>query len=98
MWETIYLNYEVRNKKELEEFIINKLKTSLKYLNYKIHPFNPQMPILYLILKGIEPSKLCKINEKDLRKKICDFFPVVDIKIFQKFKSPLKTLDNYILA
>jgi len=56
------------------------------------------MPILYLILKGIKHSKLCKINEKDLRKQICDNFPIVDVKIYQKFRNPLKTLDNYILA
>jgi len=98
IWKTIYLNFEIRNKKVLEEFITNRLKSSLKHLNYEIYPFNPQMPILYLILKGKKPSKLCKINEKDLRKKICDVFPIVDVKIYQKFKNPLKTLDNYILA
>lgn len=96
LWETIYLNLEFRNKKDIEELIIKKLKSSLKYLNYDIHPSNPQMPVLYLILKGIEPSKLCKINEKNLRKKICENFPIVDIKIYQKFRKSLKTLDNYI--
>ncbi len=98
LWETIYLYDEFRNKEDIEGFIINKLYSSLKYLNYDIHPSDPQMPILYLILKGIKPSKLCKINEKDLRKKICNNFPIVDVKIYQKFRKSLKTLDNYILV
>ena len=98
LWETIHLNFEIRNKQEFETFIINKLKSSLKYLNYDIHPSNPQMPLLYLILKGIEPSKSCKINEKDLRIKICDTLPIVDVSIYQKYVKSLKTLDNYILA
>ncbi|MFW9968586.1 MAG: exonuclease SbcCD subunit D [Candidatus Odinarchaeota archaeon] len=98
LWETIDINFEMRNKHEIESFILNKLKSSLKYLNYNFHPSNPQMPILYLILKGYEPSKSCKINEKELRTKICNNFPVVDVKVYQKFVKSLKTLDNFILA
>ena len=56
------------------------------------------MPLLYLILKGIEPSKSCKINKKDLRRKICDVLPVIDVIIYQKYGKSLKTIDNYILA
>ncbi|MFX1258814.1 MAG: exonuclease SbcCD subunit D [Promethearchaeota archaeon] len=96
LWETINFNFEIRNKNDIEAHIIEKLSSSIKYLNYDIHPSNPQMPILYLILKGKEPSKSFKINEKDLRKKVCNNFPVIDIKIYQKFESSLRTLDNYI--
>jgi len=98
LWETIYINFEMRNKHEIEKFIIDKLKSSVRYLNYDFHPSTPQMPILYLILKGIEPSKLCRINEKDLRIKICEILPIVDVRIYQKFVKSLKTLDNYILT
>ncbi|MFX1571660.1 MAG: exonuclease SbcCD subunit D [Promethearchaeota archaeon] len=98
LWHTIHLNYEIRNKQEFEIFIINKLKSSLKYLDYDIHPSNLHMPLLYLILKGIPPSKSCKITEKDLRTKICDTLPIVDVMIYQKYVNSLKTLDNYILA
>ncbi len=98
LWETIYLNLEFRDKKDIELYIIERLKTSLKYLKRDFHPSNPQMPILYLILKGREPSKSCKIKEKDLRSKICNHFPVVDVKIYQKFVTLHKTLDNYIIA
>ncbi len=98
LWKTIYLNFEFRNKEDFDAFIIDKLTSSLKYLNNDIHPSNPQMPQLYLILKGREPSKSCKINEKDLRRKICDALPVVDIRIYQKFRKSLRTLDKYILV
>jgi len=97
IWETIYLNFNI-SKKEVESFIIEKLKSSLKYLNYDLHPSIPKVPILYLILKGIEPDNSYKINEKDLKIKICDIFPIVDVRIYQKFVQSLKTLDNYILA
>lgn len=98
LWETIYLNYEIRDKKDIELYIIERLKTALKYLKRDIHPSNPQMPLLYLILKGRKPFKSCKIKEKDLRSKICNNFPIVDVKIYQKFVKSLKTLDNYIFA
>ena len=98
IWETIQLNFEYRNKNNLENFIINKLNSSLKYLNCNINPSNPQMPVLLLLLKGKQPSKLCKINEKELRRKICNIFPVVDVRIYNKFEIILRTLDNYILA
>jgi len=50
-----------------------------------------------LIIKGNQPSKSCKINEKGLRRKICDTFPIIDVQIYKKFKTTLRTLDNYIL-
>jgi DNA repair exonuclease SbcCD nuclease subunit len=98
LWETIYLDYNFKNKKNIETYIIDKLSSSLKYLNCDIHPTDPQMPLLYLILRGREPSKSCKINEKDLRRKICGIYPILDAIIYQKFEKSLNTLDNYILA
>ena len=98
LWETIKLNTEITNKKKFEDYVINKLNSSLKYLNHELEPSDLQMPILYLILKGIEPSKSCKINDKDLRRKISESFPIVDVQIYKKFQVPLRTLDNYILT
>jgi DNA repair exonuclease SbcCD nuclease subunit len=96
IWETIYLNFEIRNKKDIELIIIDKLKSSLKYLDNNVHLNNPRVPILYLLLKGIKPN--CKINDKDLRKKICDTLPIIDVRIYKKFKKCIKTLDKYILV
>jgi DNA repair exonuclease SbcCD nuclease subunit len=98
VWETINFKYKLRNKKEVEMYIIQKLKSSLKYQNYNLHISFPNMPMLYLILTGIKPIKSYKINEKELRKKICNNFPVIDVKIYQKFLIPTKTLDHYIIA
>ncbi len=55
------------------------------------------MPLLYLNIKGKGPSKSCKINEKDLKRKICETFPIIDVQIYKKFKTTLRTLENYIL-
>ncbi|MFX1302666.1 MAG: exonuclease SbcCD subunit D [Promethearchaeota archaeon] len=98
LWVTINFNFEIRNKNDIEPYLNEKLSSSINYLNYDLHPSNPQMPVLYLILKGKKPSKSCKINEKDLRRKLCNTFPIIDIKIYQKFESSLTTLDNYIVA
>jgi DNA repair exonuclease SbcCD nuclease subunit len=95
IWKTIYLSFEIRNKKDFEFIIIKRLKSLLNNIDAKFHPSNPRMPILNLLLKGMRPS--CKINEGDLRKKLCDRFPIIDVRIYQKFKTPLKTLDNYML-
>ncbi|MFW9818295.1 MAG: exonuclease SbcCD subunit D [Candidatus Thorarchaeota archaeon] len=98
LWKSVYLNFEMRNNKEIQQYILKNLENSLKDLNYKYHPSTPKMPILYLILKGIKPSKSCKIKEKELRSKICDTFPVVDVRIYQKYMNSLKTIDNYLLT
>ena len=98
IWETIKIKFEIRNKEDLQQFIIDKLNSSLKYLNRNITPSNPHMPILYLILRGKQPSKSCKINEKDLSRIICERFPIVDVQIYKKFEQTLRTLDNFILT
>ncbi|MFX1407110.1 MAG: exonuclease SbcCD subunit D [Promethearchaeota archaeon] len=97
IWKTIHLKHQISTRIDFEKFITNKLFHSLAYLNRQKDPSNPEMPLLYLILKGKKPSSSFKLNEKDLRKKICEILPVVDIKIYQKFADSLRTLDNYLL-
>ena len=96
IWKTVRLNFEVRKKDNLELIIIDKLRKLLGNIDDKIPPSNPRMPLLYLIVKGIKP--LCKIKEKDLREKICENLPILDVRVYQKFSESLKTLDQYILA
>ena len=96
IWKTVYLNFEVRKRKDLELFIIDKLRKLIGNIDDNLPPSNPRMPLLYLIVKGIKPS--CKINKKDLREKICESLPVLDVRVYQKFNESLKTLDQYILA
>jgi hypothetical protein len=54
------------------------------------------LPILYLIIKGTRPK--CKINEKDLRKKLSAELPILDSKIYQKFNESIRTIDQYMIA
>ncbi|MFX0088121.1 MAG: exonuclease SbcCD subunit D [Candidatus Hodarchaeota archaeon] len=96
IWKTIHLNFEVRKKEDLELIIIDKLYSTLKNIDDEIHPSNPQMPILYLVVKGIKPS--FKVKEKDLKEKICDHLPILDIRLYQKFSESIRTLDQYILV
>lgn len=95
VWKTIYLNFEVRKKEDLEMIIINKLQNSLKNNGDKIDPSNSRIPLLYLVLKGLKP--LFKVKEKDIRDAICDNLPILDVKLFQKFDEFVKTLDQYIV-
>ena len=96
IWKTVHLNFEVKKKDDLELIIIDKLRKLLGNIDDKIPPSNPRMPLLYLIVKGIKP--LCKIKEKDLREKICENLPILDVRVYQKFSESLKTLDQYIIA
>ena len=51
--------------------------------------------MLFLVLKGRIPQKSCKVDEKDLRYAIRASFPVIDVKIYQKFAENVKLLQNY---
>ena len=95
IWKNIFLPIEFKNKIETNNFIIQKLKSLLGCLKTDLKPIDPQMPILYLVLKGLKPSKSSKINIKTLTNLICETFPVVDVKIFQKYIETIKTIDNY---
>ncbi|MFX0041561.1 MAG: exonuclease SbcCD subunit D [Candidatus Hodarchaeota archaeon] len=95
LWETIMCkNY--RNNYDFYKYIIQKLKQSLNTLNPNIEPSNSMMPVLYLILKGLKPSKLCNIKERELSKLIINEIPVVDVRIYQKFTNSSKSLDKFL--
>lgn len=95
LWQTIVCK-SFRNKFDYYKYVIQKLKQSLKTLNPDIEPSNSMMPVLYLILKGIKSSKSCNIKEKELRQIILEEFPVVDVKVYQKFTNYSKSLDKYL--
>jgi DNA repair exonuclease SbcCD nuclease subunit len=95
LWQTI-ISKSYRNKFDYYKYIIQKLKQSLKALNRNIKPSNSMMPVLYLKLKGIKPSKSCNIKEKELKQIILEEFPVVDVKVYQKFTNCSKSLDKYL--
>jgi len=86
----------VRKKEDLELIIIDKLFNYLRNNNEKLHPSNPRLPLLYLVIKGAKP--LFKVSEKDLREKICKNLPILDVRIYQKYSEFLKTLDQYLIT
>jgi len=96
-WETLYIKREFRNKESLYNYIIQKLKNSFDPFNNSESELRCiQIPVLFLVLKGMKPHHRCKINKKELTQKICENLPVVDVRIYQKFSDFLKTLDPFI--
>ncbi|MFX1339603.1 MAG: hypothetical protein ACFFDK_13405, partial [Promethearchaeota archaeon] len=66
-----------------------------KNLRTNLAPSDPKVPILFLLLKGIKPVKSCKIDEKCISRIICEILPLVGVRIYQKFKNPLMSIDNF---
>ena len=95
-WRTVFISKHPRNKQELYNEIIQKLERVFKHNNVNIKHSNTETPILNLVLKGEEPVKSCKIKVKDLREIICEKFPIVDVKIYQKFTSKMTRLDKFM--
>ncbi|MFX1324743.1 MAG: exonuclease SbcCD subunit D [Promethearchaeota archaeon] len=94
-WETIFLPYQLRNKRELYIIILAKLEYKFKYINDDLDASDLRIPVLYLVLKGKRPISSFKLNERELKEKICERFPVIDVKVYQKFQDPIKKLDKY---
>ena len=95
IWDILHFPKQFKNKEEVNNYIVKKLKLSLTDLKANLRPDNPQMPNLYLILKGLKPLRSSKIDIKALTNLICENFPVVDVKIYQKFSEINKKIDNY---
>ncbi|MHA2049377.1 MAG: metallophosphoesterase family protein [Promethearchaeota archaeon] len=95
-WEIINLSKYLKNKDEFHNFIVQKLEPIFKYSSTPSIPLRTKMPLLNLILKGKIPLKSKKINTRELTNLICEKFPVVDVRVYQKFTNSLTTLDKYI--
>ena len=95
-WRTINFPKHVKNKEELFKHVFRELREQLISLNQELDPSDNEMPVLYLRLKGKEPAKSLKIKEKELKEFICQKFPVVDARIYQKFDDSITTIDQYI--
>jgi DNA repair exonuclease SbcCD nuclease subunit len=95
IWEHLNFTKSLNNYYILRDFVLNKLEVRLHHLSRDLKPSNSRMPILYLILKGRPPQKSCKIDVKDLRNAICEYFPVIDVRIYQKFTESVILLQNY---
>ena len=96
IWETVHLPHHFKNRNELYDYIKKKLKNRLQDLNKSLDPSDPNMPILFLVLKGKKPYQSCKIRDSELVDLIIEEFPVVDARTYQKFSEGLTTLNNYL--
>jgi len=96
IWHTLIFPVQFRNKSDINKYVIQKLKLLLNSLRSDLKPSNPQMPILYLVLKSKKPFNSCKIDERSLKKMIIENFPVVDVKIYQKLENSVNTIDKYL--
>jgi DNA repair exonuclease SbcCD nuclease subunit len=94
-WETILFPHKLRNKQEFYKIIFEKLNYLFKYVNSELKASDLRMPVLYLVLKGKKPSSTFKINEKELKEKVSEIFPVIDVKVYQKFQNSMTRLDRY---
>lgn len=96
IWKTIHLPHPFKNKSELINFIINKLKSELSYLDKNHNDLsNPKVPILYLVLKGKKPL-LRRFNEKELKTELLKILPIVEARIYQKYSEYTKSLNQYL--
>ncbi|MHA1885795.1 MAG: metallophosphoesterase family protein [Promethearchaeota archaeon] len=95
-WETLRLSKHLEHKDELYRFILQKLESNLKYSLLNLKSYKIKMPFLNLVLKGRIPLKSKRLNTSELTNLICEKFPVVDVRIYQKFTNSLTTLDKYI--
>jgi len=96
LWETVHLPHHFKTRNDLYNYIFKKLEKKLQSLNKSLKSSDPNMPILFLVLKGKKPYQSCKIKERELVNLIIERFPVVDARIYQKFTLGLTTLTNYL--
>ncbi|MBY9014283.1 MAG: DNA repair exonuclease [Candidatus Lokiarchaeota archaeon] len=96
-WETIYLKRELRSNENLYNYVIRKLKNIFDPIKNSDSGLRSiQIPVLFLVLKGMKPHHKCKINTKELTDLLIENLPVVDARIYQKFSNFLKTIDIFM--
>ncbi len=96
LWYTIYFPQIFQTENEIISFINEKLikKFSNDIENRILTP--SQNPILYLVLRGIKPLFSGNLDLKLLQDSILKKFPVVSIRIYEKYVEKIKTLETYI--
>ncbi|MFW9947471.1 MAG: exonuclease SbcCD subunit D, partial [Candidatus Odinarchaeota archaeon] len=96
IWKTIFFPYSFKSKEDIKNYITKKLKVKMNRSADELDLSNPEVPMLYLVLKGWKPLLKYKLNEKDLKTEILQSLHVVDVKIFQKFSDPIKNLNEFL--
>jgi DNA repair exonuclease SbcCD nuclease subunit len=93
-YEMIFVNRYFAEQQNFNLFIINQLKQRIQS-SFR-HKKKEVDPVLLLHLRGIEPAKNCRNKGANLRKLICNKLPFIDVRIYEKFKTPIKSLENYV--
>ncbi len=96
IWKTIYFHYSFKNKEDIKNYITKNLKVEMNRSGDELDLSNPEIPMLYLVLKGWKPLLKYKLNERDLKAEILKSLHVVDVKIYQKFSDPIKNLNEFL--
>ncbi|MFX1268647.1 MAG: exonuclease SbcCD subunit D [Promethearchaeota archaeon] len=96
LWKTIFLPFSFKSKEDIKNYITNKLKVEMSRSDDELDLSNPEIPMLYLVLKGWKPLLKYKLNERDLKAEILKSLNVVDVKIYQKFSDPIKKLNEFL--
>jgi DNA repair exonuclease SbcCD nuclease subunit len=97
--ETIRFPQEFHTHSEILQFVQSELRQRPWKNNLPLSdPLNPNIPILYVTLKGKKPALSEKTLLKQLRREILDLFPVIDVKIYLKFGYQAKTLESFLFT
>ncbi|MFX0010597.1 MAG: exonuclease SbcCD subunit D, partial [Candidatus Hermodarchaeota archaeon] len=97
IWIKLNFKFPFSNKEQMNSYILNSLRIQMQKREAIIlHLYNNKKPCLFLKLCGVKPFNTCKVNNKELEHLICEQFPVVDVKIYQKFIEPVKSIISYL--
>ena len=97
MWISLNFKFPFSNKEQMNSYILNSLRIEMQKRESVILALNSnKKPCLFLNVGGVKPFNTCKVNKKELELLICEQFPVIDVKIYQKFTEPVKSILSYL--
>ena len=97
IWIKLNFKLPFSNKEQMNNYILNSLRMEMQKRETVILAlYSNKNPCLFLKLGGIKPFTTCKVNKKELEHLIYEQFPVVDVKIYQKYTEPVKSIISYL--
>jgi DNA repair exonuclease SbcCD nuclease subunit len=97
IWISVNFKLPFSNKEQMNSYILTRLRKEIQKRAPVILALDTnKKPCLYLKLGGVKPFNTCKVNKSELEHFICEQFPVVDVKIYQKFTESVKSIISYL--
>ncbi|QEE15117.1 exonuclease SbcCD subunit D [Promethearchaeum syntrophicum] len=96
MWVTIYFPEVFQMEHEIISFITEKLTSKFSNDNKIKKLTQSQKPILYLVLRGNKPLFSENLDVNILKETILNQFPVVSMRIYEKYVENTRTLETFI--